>query len=400
MSLIRWEFRKLLVKRLAVVLLLLILVSLGFSLAGIFSAKFIYLEKNEAITTEAHTGLDGIRWDRSVCAPFEGRTVDDAFVREAVQYLDEKFPNRHLLSVELATVLRNFTRTTATLSGEPIYNDDGTVTLPEVKEHETEILSASEVTGGEVLVYRYGAGWVKIIDMIGRLAMPAAAVGIFLCTTLYSGEYTAGCDAVLLTTKKGKRQLGRAKFIFGLLFPAALVTVTVGIYALTILCAYGFSGGTGSAALNTFFRGNENIDGRFMQGFLAEDIGVTYIGCALRSYLSVILMTLTASALALLVSSLVRSSILSVGISAALILGPSLTFSLIAENRFSPFVNTVNAYLPIGAFTNAAKNWFTKQIPLGDGVLRYVPVLAVVFIVVAAFSYLVAVRAFARHQVT
>ncbi len=338
-------------------------------------------------TSHVYEGLDGIRWEKEICMPFDGRVIDDAFVRE----VEAIFPDRLIALDEIHHLVHNaFTKAGAE---EPIYREDGTVFVKTNR----ELIPVTEVLGDIQYRYRYGGGWVELIQNMGMVGGIAALVGIFLSAMMYSHEYACGTDAVLLTSKHGKHRLGAVKFMVGLAIPILLVTVTVGLLALLIFSLYGFGGGDGNAALTI---SNYGIADRMLGGFLPEDFEVTYAGAAIRSFLTVLLMTVICSAIALAVSSFCRSTIASIAVSSALLLVPSFVMARL-ENAFpaSRLIESIMAYMPYQAIAGAGNNWFLRQLTVGGETWRYLPPLAVAAVCLTIGCSVLSAWRYASHQV-
>lgn len=91
------------------------------------------------------------------------------------------------------------------------------------------------------LQYGYFEGWEVIISCFELLIFPLLAICIILCP-VFSGEYQAGTDAVVLSSKYGKTKLTTAKTIASLLFGLLAFTLHI-IAAFAIpLAAYGVDG--------------------------------------------------------------------------------------------------------------------------------------------------------------
>lgn len=89
--------------------------------------------------------------------------------------------------------------------------------------------------------YGYFEGWKVIISCFELLIFPILAVCIILCP-VFSGEYQAGTDAVLLSSRYGKTKLATAKIIASLLFGLLAFTLHVIIAFAIPLAVYGVDG--------------------------------------------------------------------------------------------------------------------------------------------------------------
>ncbi len=101
----------------------------------------------------------------------------------------------------------------------------------------------SDMNSHVVMPFQYGyhEGWKTIFTAFELLIFAILAVCI-VTAPVFSGEYQAGTDAVLLSGKFGKTKLIHAKIIASLLFGVIAFTVHI-IVALGIpLAAFGFEG--------------------------------------------------------------------------------------------------------------------------------------------------------------
>lgn len=89
--------------------------------------------------------------------------------------------------------------------------------------------------------YGYFEGWSVIISCFELLIFPLLAICIILCP-VFSGEYQAGTDAVVLSAKYGKTRLTSAKITASLLFGLLAFTLHVLVAFAIPLGAYGTDG--------------------------------------------------------------------------------------------------------------------------------------------------------------
>ena len=91
------------------------------------------------------------------------------------------------------------------------------------------------------LQYGYYGGWEIIFTSFELLTFALLAVCISLAP-VFSGEYQAGMDAVILSGKYGKTKLIRAKIIASLLFGLSAFTIHVVVACGLPLAAFGVDG--------------------------------------------------------------------------------------------------------------------------------------------------------------
>lgn len=93
----------------------------------------------------------------------------------------------------------------------------------------------------EPFQYGYYEGWEIIITSFELLIFALLAVCIVIAP-VFSGEYQAGTDAVILSAKYGKTKLAAAKIIASYLFGAFAFTLHVLVAFGLPLAAFGFAG--------------------------------------------------------------------------------------------------------------------------------------------------------------
>lgn len=91
------------------------------------------------------------------------------------------------------------------------------------------------------LQYGYYEGWQVINSCYGLLVFAIMAVCIILCP-IFSGEYQAGTDAVILSAKYGKTKLTTAKIIASVLFGLIAFTLHIIVAFGIPLLAFGIDG--------------------------------------------------------------------------------------------------------------------------------------------------------------
>ena len=120
---------------------------------------------------------------------------------------------------------------------EKIVNDSSRELSETAKEYWLNMNSKVETP----LQYGYFEGWKVIISCFELLLFPLLAICIVLCP-VFSGEYQAGTDAVVLSSKYGKTKLTTAKTIASILFGLLAFTLHIVIAFAIPLAAYGIDG--------------------------------------------------------------------------------------------------------------------------------------------------------------
>lgn len=93
----------------------------------------------------------------------------------------------------------------------------------------------------EPLSYGYSGGWENIIDCIAFLVFAILAACVTVAP-VFSAEYQAGTDAVILSTRYGRTRLVAAKILASLLYATVLVAACFLVIAGFSLVFYGAGG--------------------------------------------------------------------------------------------------------------------------------------------------------------
>lgn len=230
------------------------------------------------------------------------------------------------------------------------------------------------------LVWGYNTGWMSFLET-GMYTM--VFVGILLVIALspvFAEEYTRGTDALILTSRHGKRKCAWAKIIASYLF----TLLTVGIFLLFIVLCYlqgfGLDGIDASVQLNTHF-----VFGG-VPYFLTN--GGTALYCLILWFGG----SLTLTALVLLLSALCRSSFITL-IAALACYGIPSMLGQLGVPRELLSLNPIWDFL-------AEQPVMIPKLSLGGIEVSYVWVVAVFAFVMTAVAFVFGKKIFARHQVS
>lgn len=120
---------------------------------------------------------------------------------------------------------------------EKILNDSSRSLFEKEKDYWREMNSKVE----EPFQYGYFGGWEIIITAFELLMFAVLAVCIVIAP-VFSGEYQAGTDAVILSGKYGKTKLTTAKILAAILFGVLAFTLHVIVAFALPLAAFGIDG--------------------------------------------------------------------------------------------------------------------------------------------------------------
>lgn len=230
---------------------------------------------------------------------------------------------------------------------------------------------------GEPLAYGYAGGWSDVLACLGFFAFAIVAVCIAL-TPVFAGEYQDRTDAVLLSSRYGRSKLVAAKIVAALAFATAYFALAALIIMGVALAFFGAEGG--------------DLPVQVLSLSIPYDLTMaeatwTAVGIAY-------LMTLGFAALTLLLSSKLRSQVAIFATCAALVF---LT-GMIPSGGNAMLLHALYLFPINGLIDQVLFNGLVSY-PVGSFVIDLVGLLACVYAIVLAICVPLAVRAFRRHQV-
>lgn len=228
----------------------------------------------------------------------------------------------------------------------------------------------------EPFQYGYYEGWEIIISSFELLMFALLAVCIVIAP-VFSGEYEAGTDAVILSAKYGKTKLTTAKIVASYLFGALAFTLHVIVAFCLPLAAFGFDGWDLSLQIvNTTIP----YPWTFLQAVLVN-LGVVY------------LVLFAMLGLTLLLSAKMKSSYL-----VLIVLVPILFIPLfLSPNGTTGAYNLTLFLLPYRSTVPEIGKYISYQ--LGGLVLDAFTMRAILYAILTAVMLPLARLGFKKHQV-
>ena len=226
--------------------------------------------------------------------------------------------------------------------------------------------------------YGYAEGWEQILACTGFLFFSIIAVGIGV-TPVFAAEYRDKTDAVILATRSGKSTLVAAKIIAAFAFATGVFALSA-IVALAIpLICYGTDGADLPVQLTSF---TIPYDVTMAQA-VGICFGVTYC------------IVLGITALTLLLSAKLKSVLSIFTIIAALVIVPSFI-----PTTPSGFVNHILYLMPMNSIDAPTLLAQLVSYPAGPIVLDLQSAAVALYLLVALVCIPLAARTFRRHQVS
>lgn len=229
----------------------------------------------------------------------------------------------------------------------------------------------------EPFQYGYYRGWEIIISAFELLMFAVLAVCIVIAP-VFSGEYQAGTDAVILSGKYGKTRLITAKILASLLFGVSAFTLHVIVAFALPLAAFGIDGWNLPLQINGT---TIPYSLTFLEGTLVN-LGVIYL-------------VLTAMiGLTLFLSSKMKSPYL-----VLIIVVPALFLPMfLSPNGTSGLLNLLIFLTPYQSLVPRFGSYISYQ--FGPAVFDAFTMMAIVYAVLALVLLPLARLGFRKHQVT
>lgn len=230
---------------------------------------------------------------------------------------------------------------------------------------------------GEPLAYGYAGGWSDVLACLAFFAFAMVAVCVAL-TPVFAGEYQDRTDAVLLSSRYGRSKLVAAKIIAALVFATAYFALATLIIMGAALAFFGAEGG--------------DLPVQVLSLGIPYDLTMaeatwTAVGIAY-------LMTLGFAALTLLLSSKLRSQLAIFVACAALIF---LT-GMVPSGGNAVLLHALYLF-PLNALIDQVLFNALVSYEVGPFVVDLVGLLVGVYALVLVVCVPLAARAFRRHQV-
>lgn len=255
---------------------------------------------------------------------------------------------------------------------EKILNDSSRSLSEKEKDYWREMNSKVE----EPFQYGYFGGWEIIISAFELLMFAVLAVCIVIAP-VFSGEYQAGTDAVILSGKYGKTKLTTAKILAAILFGVLAFTLHVIVAFALPLAAFGMDGWNLPLQING---ATVPYPLTFLEGTLVN--------------LAVIYLVLIAMiGLTLFLSAKMKSPYL-----VLIVVVPVLFIPMfLSPNGTSGIYNLLVFLTPYQSLTPSFSSYLSYQ--LGPAVLDAFTMRAVIYVILALILIPLAKIGFKKHQV-
>ncbi len=358
-QLIKFEFQKIIKKKIVIIGLVL-LVLLNLSLYTGFGPG------NNAVHMPDDTytvGRQAIPLDKEITSRYAGQLTDETVQRVLADFprdLDGEYNFIYYSENSIYdTISRNFA------------NGDGTWNNTTVQQ------MFPGVTNLEV---GYNDGWASLLSLLMYVMSAAGFLLIVALSPIFAEEYTRGTDALILTSRYGKKQCAKAKILAAMLFSLLLGILFIGINTAAFTSAFGVDGWNASVQISTSYL--------FDHVPYNLTFGQAFGFCALLWFSGLFVVT----GLCLLFSSVSKSSFIALIITLFVYAVPMF----ISVSEQLPL--KLMALNPLRAMMIGSTLSLT-QVNMGGTVLNYCWVIALFMVFVVALVWFLARRFFAKHQV-
>ena len=218
-NLIKFELRKILTKRFAVIsVAAILLLSLILSFSTLHSMYAF-----DGNGTE-ETGKAAVEIDKQIALKYEGKLTDN----KVQQMMSEFKPTQDLHGMNAKYIYQNALQSSVFSHFADI---DGS----------WNGLSVADVFGDKEIKVGYVNGWLSTSQNMAKIFIVLSLVIILLIAPVFSGEY-GGVDNIILTSKYGKTKCATAKVLASLLSAVFITTLVVIFNLLIAVAIYGTEG--------------------------------------------------------------------------------------------------------------------------------------------------------------
>lgn len=230
------------------------------------------------------------------------------------------------------------------------------------------------------LYYDYHDGWENMLQWAAGMIMITTIVLGFLCAGIFADEFRLKASAVFYSSYHGRRKAVTAKIKAGFLIVTAVYWISVLIYSAIILGIFGAEG------INCPIQ----VTRAGWKSFYNITIGQEYLMILLGGYLGCLFM----SALVMLVSAGVRSSLLAVTVPFALIFLPSFLSEL-----KTPALNKILGLMPDQLLQIKMVLTYFNLYEIGGKVFGSIPLLMIIYLPFMLALIPAIYWSYKRHQV-
>lgn len=220
--------------------------------------------------------------------------------------------------------------------------------------------------------------WGFLWDAVGVLFYQMFVL-VVCVSPVFSGEYTSGADALLLTTKYGKNRLLAAKMIATISFCLTYMLVAGGIGFGVLVFLIGMKGGDVPVQLwGSVIPYDWSV---------AQAVGV--------NALLMILLGVAIGAFTMMLSARMKSSFVTLLINMCLLMGSAF----IPFSKSSRIFNQILYLTPIRCFNLQETLDIFNSYQIGNVVISFLGMTVIVYVILTIFSLAFTINGFRKHQI-
>ncbi len=265
-----YEFKKVMCKKSTVTVLTLVILISALSVFGTIIGNYYYTDENGE--EFAVSKYEDKMTDRRYGEELSGRVIDADLIMEAVEaykkvpmnentwYADtveyqryaRKYSDifnivRRALRLESAEDFQKLTRETAEQFDEVRRESrEYVIENSKISENMRAYWQKCLDESPESLTYEYSDGYSRFIAVMYSTAIMAGAALAILFSGIFSGEYTSGADALILSSKHGRGLIVGAKLFVAFAVSAVLIILLSVISYAEAIIVWGSGGADGS----------------------------------------------------------------------------------------------------------------------------------------------------------
>lgn len=390
-SLISDENRKLLKNRIVQgILLLYCLLFIYFAVDIIFFTHRGYDKYDGEFAI--FSGLEAIKWEKEQCMPFDGKVLDEDFLAEAEKCFGFQYD---VCSCEIYSVYNCFIdRTPMGTVYDPVTGTATVGTVIEGFKKIEDVIPASSVPA----LYRYSGGYEVLCQKLSFVGILSVAASLIISALVFSGEYTAGTDVLLLTSKFGRSRLAVAKTLSGIIICTGIFLLFSLLTALLCFSFYGFSGADGDIRLS-LMRNADEITTENLRFFGNTVTNAEFTGFIILVFFSAILIVSTS---ALLISALSHGSFSALSITFAVFSFPLAVRAIVHSYEYIvPYSATDSCFalFPVILIADWSKTlWWGISYNIAGENYPYAVIFPLIALVLSAVFVFLSIFAYGKRR--
>lgn len=169
-------------------------------------------------------GVEAVEMDQKICAAYEGTLTGDTVNR----IIDD-----HMKKALATDVHANMDSAYDNVGMEFLYDYE-----PPIKDQDVIDKYGDESNRQ----FYYGFGWTRMLKYLTLLFIGLGFVLVVALSPMFSDEYQRGTDALIMTSRNGRKKIAAAKIIAAMIVAITLAVLIMGINFALFSATYGLDG--------------------------------------------------------------------------------------------------------------------------------------------------------------